>query len=126
MAAARDPRIHHALVEPAEAGVLELAEAAHRTEQRPLVASEATEQINVATADRAAAIPHVAIGIVALGHVLFGIMHRPVIAAVGAGLAAAFYIPRYVAGDAALAVSAVAMLVVVGIGAAWIRESGVL
>ena len=62
----------------------------------------------------------------ALGHVLFGIMHRPVIAAVGAGLAAAFYVPSYVAGDAALAVSAAAMLVVVGIGAAWIRKSGVL
>ena len=62
----------------------------------------------------------------ALGHVLFGIMHRPVIAAVGAGLAAAFYVPSYVAGDAALAVLAALMLVVVGIGAAWIRESGVL
>ena len=77
------------------------------------------------TADRAADIPLVAIGIVALGHVLFGIMHRPMIAAVGAGLAAAFYIPSYVAGDAALAVSAALMLVVVGIGAAWIRKSGV-
>ncbi len=77
------------------------------------------------SADRAADIPHVAIGIVALGHVLFGIMHRPVIAAVGAGLAAAFYIPSYVAGDAALAVSAAAMLVVVGIGVAWIHKSGV-
>ena len=107
------PRIHHALVEPAEAGVARpRVEAAHRAssahranEQRPRL---------------------VAIGIVALGHVLFGIMHRPVIAAVGAGLAAAFYIPSYVAGDAALAVSAAAMLVVVGIGAAWIRKSGVL
>ena len=125
MTAEGAPRIHRALAEPAEAGAVDLVKAAHRGEQRPLVANEATEPINVATADRAADIPHVAIGIVALGHVLFGIMHRPVIAAVGAGLAAAFYIPSYVAGDAALAVSAALMLGVVGIGAAWIRTSGV-
>ena len=71
-------------------------------------------------------IPYVAIGIVALGHVLFGIMHRPVIAAVGLGLAAAFYVPAYLAGDAALLVSGVAMLVVAALGWAWIRRSGVL
>ena len=71
-------------------------------------------------------IPYVAIGIVALGHVLFGIMHRPVIAAVGLGLAAAFYVPSYLAGDAALLVSGVAMLVVAALGAAWIRRTGVL
>ena len=47
-------------------------------------------------------------------HVAIGIMHRPVIAVVGVGIAAAFYIPSYLAGDAALMVSAVAMLVVVG------------
>ena len=78
------------------------------------------------TADAAANIPHVSIGIVSLGHILFGIMHRPVIAAVGAGIAAAFYIPSYLAGDAALMVSAVAMLIVVALSAAWIRKSGVL
>ncbi len=71
-------------------------------------------------------IPHVAIGIVALGHVLFGLMHRPVIAAVGLGLAAAFYVPSYLAGDAALAVSGAAMLAVAAMGWAWIRRSGVL
>ena len=71
-------------------------------------------------------IPYVAIGIVALGHILFGIMHRPVIAAVGLGLAAAFYVPSYLAGDAALLVSGVAMLVVAALGAAWIRRTGVL
>ena len=65
-------------------------------------------------------------GIVALGHILFGIMHRPAIAAVGAGFAAAFYLPSYLAGDAALAVSAAATLVVVALGAAWTRKSGVL
>ena len=40
-------------------------------------------------------IPGVSIGIVSLGYILFGIMHRPVLAAVGVGFAAAFYIPNY-------------------------------
>ena len=71
-------------------------------------------------------IGHVAIGIVALGHVLFGIMHRRVIVAVGLGVAAAFYVPSYLAGDAALVVSGVAMLAVAALGWAWIRRSGVL
>lgn len=71
-------------------------------------------------------IGHVAIGIVALGHVLFGIMHRPAIAVVGLGLAAAFFVPSYLAGDAALIVSGVSMLAVAALGWAWIRRSGVL
>ena len=77
-------------------------------------------------ADDAASIPRVAIGIVALGHILFGIMHRPMIAVVGVGIAAAFYIPSYLAGDAAPMVTAVAFLVVVALSAAWIRKRGVL
>ncbi len=79
-----------------------------------------------ATGAAGAAIPRVTVGIVALGHVLFGIMHRPAIAVVGAGFAAAFYVPSYLLGDAALAVSAVATLTVVALGTAWIRRSGVL
>lgn len=71
-------------------------------------------------------IARVAIGVVALGHVLFGIMHRPVIAAVGVGIAAAFYLPSYLAGDAALAVSAPATLLVVAVAYARIHRSGVL
>ncbi len=71
-------------------------------------------------------IPRVAVGVVALGHVLFGIMHRPLIAAVGLGIAAAFYIPSYLAGDAALAVTAAATLLVVALAWAWIRRSGAL
>ena len=78
------------------------------------------------TAEAGDNIPYVAIGIVSLGYILFGIMHRPVIAVVGVGIAAAFYIPSYLAGDAALMVSAVAMLVVVALSAAWIRKSRVL
>lgn len=72
------------------------------------------------------AIPRVGVGIVTLGLVLFGIMHRPAITAVGLGFAAAFYLPSYLAGDAALLVTGAALLVVVALGAAWIRRSGVL
>ena len=70
-------------------------------------------------------IPHVAIGIVALGYILYGMMTRPALATVGAGIAAAYYVPDFLAGDAALAVSAVATLVVVGGGAAWLRRIGI-
>ena len=59
-------------------------------------------------------IPVVAIGIVSLGYILFGIMHRPVLAAVGVGFAAAFYIPNYlVDGYEAMLVSAALMVAVV-------------
>ena len=72
-------------------------------------------------------IPRVTLGIVSLGYILFGIMYRPVLAAVGAGFAAAFYIPNYlVDGYEAMLVSAALMLAVVILGAWWIRRSGVL
>ena len=71
-------------------------------------------------------IPRVTVGIVVLGYVLFGIMHRPAIAVIGLGIAAAFYVPSYFAGDAALLVIAGATLAVVVAGWAWIRRSGVL
>ena len=71
-------------------------------------------------------IPGVAIGIVSLAYILFGIMHRPVLAVVGVGFAAAFYIPNYLAdGDEVMLVSAGLMLVVVALGAWWIRRSEV-
>ena len=41
------------------------------------------------------------------------------------GIAAAYYLPRYLAGDAALAVSAVATLAVVGLGVMWFRKIGI-
>jgi len=78
------------------------------------------------TADAAANIPRVTLGIVALGYILFGIMHRPVIAVVGVGIAVAYYVPSYLADDAAPMVSAVAILMVAVLSAAWIRKSGVL
>ena len=71
-------------------------------------------------------IPRVTIGIVSLAYVLFGIMHRPALAAVGVGFAAAFYIPDYlVDGNEAMLVSAALMVVVVVLGAWWMRKSGV-
>ena len=69
-------------------------------------------------------IARVAMGVVTLGFILFGIMHRPAIAAIGAGIAAAFYIPGYLAGDAAAVVSGVATLAVAVLGVMWIRKSG--
>ena len=71
-------------------------------------------------------IPGIAVGISVLAYILFGIMHRPVLAVVGAGFAAAFYIPNYlVDGDEAMLVTAALMVVVVVLGAWWIRKSGV-
>ena len=68
-------------------------------------------------------IPHVTIGIIALGYVLFGIMHLPALAAVGVGMAAAFYIPAYLAGDYAALGTAAGMLAVAVGGALWINRS---
>lgn len=75
--------------------------------------------------DTASSIPGVAIGIIALGYMLFGIMHRPGLAVVGVGIAAAYFIPDYLLGDIAAAVTAVLMLAVVFAGAFWLRKSGV-
>ena len=72
----------------------------------------------------ASAIPGVAIGIVALGYILFGIMHHPAISFVGVGLAAAYYIQSLLAGDASMVVSAMLMLMVVAVAWVWIRKSG--
>lgn len=68
-------------------------------------------------------IARVSIGIVALGYILFGIMHRPVLVAVGLGFATPFYLSSHFAGDAAMVISAAATLLVVALGAAWIRWS---
>ena len=68
-------------------------------------------------------IARVSIGIVALGYALFGIMHRPILAAVAVGFAAPFYLSSHFAGDAAMPISAAATLLVVVLGAAWIRWS---
>ncbi len=71
------------------------------------------------------AIAGVAVGIVALGYILFGIMHHMAIALVGLGIAAAFYIPSHFAGDAAPLVSALLILAVVAVAWGWFRKGGV-
>ena len=76
------------------------------------------------TPDYGSIIPGVVVGVIALGYILFGIMHRPALAMVGLGIAAAYYIPNHLLDDAAYAVTAVAMLVVVFAGAAWLRKTG--
>ncbi len=76
------------------------------------------------TADETVKIPLVAIGIVCLGYVLFGIMHRPALAVVGVGMAAAYYIPAYLGGDFAALGTGAGMLAVTVSGAAWIHKSG--
>ena len=73
-------------------------------------------------AELAERIPHVVVGVVGLGYVLFGIMFRPALAMVGLGIAASFYLPDYLAGDTAPAVSGAATLVVVVLGWVWIRR----
>lgn len=70
-------------------------------------------------------IPHVAIGIVTLGYILYGIMTHAALAAVGVGIAGAYYLPDFLAGDAALPVSAVATFAVVGLGAMWLHRIGI-
>ena len=71
-----------------------------------------------------ASIQRIVLAIISLGWVLFGIMHRPAIAVVGVGIAAAYFVPSYLLGDAAALVSGLAMLAVAVSGALWVRRSG--
>ena len=71
------------------------------------------------------AISRVAVGIVALGYILFGIMHHKAIALMGVGIAAAHYAPSYFAGDFSNAVSAIFVLTAVAIAWTWIRKTSV-
>ncbi len=69
------------------------------------------------------AISGVAVGIVALGYILFGIMHHLAIALLGLGIGASYYLPTHFAGDAAPVVSAVLILAVLAVAWVWIRKS---
>ena len=71
------------------------------------------------------AIRGVAIGIIALGYILFGIMHHGAIALVGLGIAASYYLTTHFAGDVAPVLSAVLMLAVVAAAWIWIRKGRV-
>ena len=64
----------------------------------------------------------VGVGIVALGYILFGILHHLAIALVGVGIAASYYLPTHFAGDVAPAVSAALIVAVVAIAWVWIRN----
>ena len=75
------------------------------------------------TEANARAIAGVAVGIIALGYILFGVLHHWAIALVGLGIAAAYYGPTYVAGDDAPVASAVLMLAVVAAAWIWLRRS---
>lgn len=67
----------------------------------------------------------VSIGIAMLGFILFGIMHRPIIAVLGLVFLAAYFVPYRVAGDNALLISAVLMAITAAAGWAIIRRSDV-
>ena len=75
-------------------------------------------------ADRAEDATRAWIAIVALAYVLFGIITRVVIALTGLGFAVAYFVPHYLLGDAALAVTGVLTLLTFGLGFAWIRRTG--
>ncbi len=65
------------------------------------------------------------VGIIALGYVLFGILHHPAISLVGVGIAVAFYLPAHFAGDVAPVLSAALIVAVVAVAWAWTRKSAV-
>ena len=67
----------------------------------------------------------VAVGIVALGYILFGIMHSLAVALVGLGIAASYYLPAHYAGDAAPVVTSALILAVVIVVWMWVRKSAV-
>ena len=69
------------------------------------------------------AIMGVAMGVVSLGYVLFGILHHPAIALVGLGIAASFYLSVHLAGDAWPLSSALLMPAVVLLAWMWVRKS---
>ena len=71
------------------------------------------------------AIAGIGVGIVALGYILFGILHHPAIALVGLGFAASYYLPMHFAGDAAPVVSAALIIAVVAAAWVWSRKSRV-
>ena len=69
------------------------------------------------------AIAGIGVGVVALGYVLFGILHHPAIALVGLGIAASFYLPTHFAGDVGPLLSAVLIVAVVASAWVWTRKT---
>lgn len=60
-----------------------------------------------------------------LEYILYGMMTHAALAAVGVGIAASDHLPDFLAGDAALPVSALATFAVVGLGAMWLHKIGI-
>ncbi len=71
------------------------------------------------------AIAGASIGIAMLGYILFGIMHRPIIAVLGVAFLAAYFVPYLAAGDNALLISAALTAITAAAGWAIIRRSDV-
>ena len=71
------------------------------------------------------AVTGVAVGIVALGYILFGIMHSLAVTLVGLGIAASYYLPAHYAGDAAPLMTSALILAVVVVAWIWVRKSAV-
>ncbi len=69
------------------------------------------------------AVTGVAVGIVALGYILFGIMHSLAVTLVGLGIAASYYLPAHYAGDAAPLMTSALILAVVVVAWMWVRKS---
>ena len=67
----------------------------------------------------------IAIGIVALGYILFGLMFRPGLSVLGIGIAAAHYVPSHLAGDNAYVITAVLILVLIVAGVLWLKKNGI-
>ena len=71
------------------------------------------------------AVTGVAVGIVALGYILFGIMHSLAVALVGLAIAASYYLPAHYAGDAAPLMTSALILAVVVVAWVWVRKGEV-
>ena len=69
------------------------------------------------------AVTGVAVGIVALGYILFGIMHSLAVTLVGLGIAASYYLPAHYAGDSAPLMTSALILAVVVVAWIWVRKS---
>ncbi len=71
------------------------------------------------------AIAGASIGIAMLGYILFGIMHRPIIAVLGLAFLAAYFVPYLTTGDNALLISAALTAITAAAGWGIIRRSDV-
>ncbi len=67
----------------------------------------------------------VSVGIIALGYILFGLISRLAISVLGIGIGASYYVPAHFAGDAAAAITAVLVLILIVAGALWLKKTGV-